>query len=79
MLLSANEMKDLGVLVNNHFDFKLHINNIVASAFMRSNLIHKCFISKDVHTLLRAFKTCVRPILEYASCIWSPHLQGATK
>ena len=46
---------------------------------MRSNLIHKCFISRDVHTMLRAFQTYVRPILEYASRIWSPHLLGCIK
>ncbi len=54
VIASVNEMKDLGVIIDNHLDFKLHINNIVARAFVRSNLIHKCFISRDVHTLLRA-------------------------
>jgi hypothetical protein len=44
-----------------------------------SYLIRKCFISRDVHTLHHAFKTYVRPILEYASCIWSPHLLGCIK
>jgi hypothetical protein len=79
VIASVNEMKDLGVIIDNHLDFKLHINNIVALAFMRSNLIHKCFISRDVHTLLRACKTYVRPILEYASCTWSPHHLGCIK
>jgi len=38
-----------------------------------SELIHKCFISRDVFILIRAFKVYVRPTLEYASCTWSPH------
>ena len=79
VIASVSEMKDMGVVVDNRLDFKSHVNNIVARAFVRSNLIHKCFISRDVHTLLRAFKTYVRPILEYASCIWSPHLLGNIK
>jgi len=40
---------------------------------VRANLIHKCFISRDVFTLIRAFKVYVMPILEYASCTWSRH------
>jgi len=42
-------------------------------ASVRANLIHKCYISRDAFTLIRAFKVYVRPILEYASCTWSPH------
>jgi len=52
--------------------FHSHINKMVARAFIRSNLIHKCFVSRDVATLMRAFTVYVRPILEYASCVWSP-------
>jgi hypothetical protein len=50
-----------------------HINRIVAKAFSRVNLIFKCFISKDIATLVRAFNVYVRPLLEYASCVWSPY------
>jgi hypothetical protein len=45
---------------------------VFLSAHARSNLIYKCFISKDTTTLLRAYTTYVRPLLEYATCIWSP-------
>jgi len=40
---------------------------------VRANIIHTCFISRDAFTLIRAFKVYVRPILEYATCTWSPH------
>ena len=33
----------------------------------------RCFLSKNPHLLTRAFTSYVRPILEYASPIWSPH------
>ena len=36
-------------------------------------------MSKDVPTLIRAFKTYVMPILEYASCVWSPSYTTAIK
>ena len=65
--------KDLGVLIDDDITFKKHIDNIVSRSSSRAALIHKCFISKDVDTLVRAYKTYVRPILDYASCVWSPY------
>ena len=31
-------------------------------------------MSRDIATLVRAFKVYVRPIVEYCSVVWSPHL-----
>ena len=39
---------------------------------MRSALLKKVFCSGDRDTLVWAFKVFVRPILEYASPVWSP-------
>jgi hypothetical protein len=68
----VNEYKDLGVIVDCKLKFASHINNIVSKASTRACLIHKCFLSRDAATLLRAFKVYVRPLLEYASSVWSP-------
>jgi len=67
------------VHVDKNLKFMTHINKTVAKAQSRANLIHKRFISKDPTTLTKAFTTCVRPILEYASSIWSPYLVGAVR
>ena len=64
---------DLGVQISHDLSFALHINKIVAKAHARANLIHKCFISKDAATLIKAFTVYVRPIVEYASVVWSPY------
>ena len=72
----VNEVKDLGVIVDSRLSFNAHINHIVARAFTRANLIHKCFTSRDAATLWRAFTVYVRPMLEYATCVWSPHGVG---
>ena len=72
-------VKDLGVLTDQHLKFEEHINHTVTRANRVANLIHKCFISKDLTTLMKAYTTYVRPIMEYASCIWSPHTVGLTK
>jgi hypothetical protein len=75
----VTDVKDLGVVIDAAVTFKKHINNIVARSSSRVALIYKCFISKDVVTLLRAYKTYVRPILDYASCVWSPYHITAIK
>ena len=69
-------VRDLGVIIDSRLKFDIHINQIVTRAHRRANLIHKCFTSKDSSTLMRAFVTYVRPILEYASCVWSPYTIG---
>ena len=53
--------------------FNDHISSIVARAHRVSNLIYKCFHCKDTDVLLKAYTTYVRPIVKYASVIWSPH------
>ena len=71
-------MRDLGVIVDSQLTFNAHVNQVVARAFVRTNLICKCFMSRNVANLLRAYLVYVRPILEYASCVWSPHYVGQT-
>jgi len=34
-----------------------------------------CFSTRDPAVLMRAFNTYVRPILEYATIVWSPVLK----
>jgi len=48
------------------------IDDCVLKALQKANMILKCFISKDIKVLLRAYHTYVRPILEYYSVVWSP-------
>lgn len=69
----VNSFKDLGVTIDNSLDFSEHVNKICATASQRAALILKCFTSRDPALLIRAFTTYVRPLLEFASCIWSPY------
>jgi len=62
--------------VDSKLKFFKHIGNIVARAHNRANLIHKCFLSLDVQTLKRAFTVHVSLLLEYGSCVWSPHFKS---
>jgi len=71
-ITTVKQVKDLGINVCNDSKFNYHIDHITARAHTRANLVHKCFVSKDTNTLVKAFTTYVRPLLEYASCVWSP-------
>ena len=72
-IASVSVVRDLGVFIDDSANFST-IHHIVTRASARANLIHKCFMSKDISTLTRAFIVYVRPLLEYASVVWSPYL-----
>ena len=65
---------ETGVQVDHDLKFSVHINQIVHKALTRSNLLLKSFVSRDTLTLVKAFTVYVRPIVEYCSPVWSPHL-----
>ena len=50
------------------------VYHLACLAFTIANLIHKCFLSRHIPTLIRAFAVYVRPLLEYASPVRNPHL-----
>jgi hypothetical protein len=66
-------VNDLGVTIDEHLSFSKHINNIARKAHARCSLIMKCFQSKRLDCLVKAYVTYVRPLLEYNSPVWSPH------
>jgi len=65
--------------MDSQLKFDAHVNNIAMRAHNIANLIHKCFVSKDSPTLMKAFLVYVTPVLEYASCVWSPQSVGLIK
>ena len=73
-LATPNFTTDLGVIVDPDLKFNVHISEIVVRAKQRAAIIHRCFLSRKVGNLVSAFKTYVRPLLEYASQTWNPYL-----
>ena len=67
---------DLGVTIDPELKFSNHIIGIVTRAKQRAALIHRCFLSRKICIIVRAFKTYVRPLVEYAPQIWSPYLSS---
>jgi hypothetical protein len=73
----VNEVKDLGVRMHPTLKFNGQIDSVVAKARSRAFLIRKCFVSRNPEVMTRAFCVYVRPLLEYASSVWSPQYSGA--
>jgi len=67
--------RDLGVLLTNDLSPYVHIGEIVRKGHQRANAILRCFVTRDNAMLVRAFITYVRPLVEYNSVVWSPHLK----
>jgi len=74
-LSRVTQCRDLGVIITSDLSPSQHINEITAKTHKRANCILRCFASRDVNLLVRAFTVYVRPILEYNSVIWSPYLK----
>jgi len=70
----VSEICDLGILIDDKLTMSQHICALVKKARARASLIFKCFHSRHRATLLKAFITYVRPLLEYATPVWSPYM-----
>ena len=72
-LENAQSAKYLGITISDNMDWGKHISEISSEAtlthgFLRGNLTFPPQSTKEV-----AYKTLVRPKLEYAAPIWSPY------
>ena len=69
-------VKDLGVTLSPDATFKQHITNIIESAKRMSGWILRTFKTRDQLTMMTLYKSLVRPIIEYASVLWTPIAKG---
>ena len=53
---------DLGVEIDNLLSFETHIHNMGSTANRRIYLIRRCFLSKDVSCITKAYVVFVRPL-----------------
>jgi len=74
-MLTVPHCRDLGVTITSDLSPSLHIQQITTKAHQRANSILRCFMSGNVTLLVRAFVVYARPVLEYNSITWSPHLK----
>ena len=69
-LRNATSYKDLGVIMANDLTWTKHVHK--ANKVLR--LLKRTVGSKNKDIFSILYKSLVRPILEYASPVWSPHL-----
>ncbi|MES9904902.1 MAG: reverse transcriptase family protein [Sedimenticola sp.] len=75
VLESVSSAKYLGLTFADSLSWSSHIHNVTSKAnrtlgFLRRNLAFAPRSTRDV-----AYKTLVRPQLEFASCIWNPYTE----
>ena len=66
--------KDLGVLISDTLQPREHIIKCVKKANKILAMIRHTFTYKTRETILPAYKSLIRPMLEYCQEIWQPHL-----
>ena len=67
--------KDIGLTFDNDLKFQTHISNICKKANLTLGIIRRSFTFLDEQTFTLLYSTLVRPVLEYAQCVWSPWLK----
>ena len=72
------EEKDLGVIVDADLSFEDHITAKVKKANQIMGLIRRSFAYLDEKSFVKLYTALVRPHLEYAQSVWSPHLKRFT-
>ena len=71
--------KDVGVIVNEDLKPSLQCARAAAKANQVLGQISRGVTFRDKDTLVRLYKTYVRPHLEYCQAAWSPWTQGDKK
>jgi hypothetical protein len=75
LLKKVAEEKDIGVIIDSNLTFESHMSSKISKANRILGLIWRVFEYKDPDTMIKLYKALVRPHLEYANQVWSPHLK----
>ena len=76
LLESENSAKYLGVDISNNLSWEDHINRITKKANQTLGFLRRNIKVKSETLKTNAYKTLVRPQLEYGSEVWAPHTQS---
>lgn len=75
-LMRVTEVRDLGVIMTPTLDPGVHIDKICHKANSILGLIIRSSRGFSIQSLRTLYVALVRPILEYASCVWAPYQIG---
>ena len=74
LLQAIDDEKDLGVTIHKSLKPSKHVSEIVKKANKTLGILSRTLIFKEREILLPLYKSLVRPVLEYCSPVWNPHL-----
>ena len=77
-LKTTEKAKYLGLTISNDLNWKTHINNITSKATNTLKFIKRNVKTNNKQIKETAYKTYVRPQLEYCSSIWHPWQKNLT-
>ena len=69
-LKKSNEVKYLGVLLDNKLDFKIHINSVAAKLTKFTGLFYKLRFILSIKQLVLVYKSFVQPVIQYGVLIY---------
>lgn len=72
-LVEVSSIKYLGVTMDSNMKWNLHLDKIYSSAQRKLGFLRRNFRYATVDAKLLAYKTLVRPLLEYGCVIWDPY------
>ena len=72
-LATKTDSKYLGVTISSNLSWSKHVNNISKKANSTMAFLRRNIRSASQQAKSTAYKTFVRPTLEYASTVWTPH------
>ena len=67
----------LGVWITSNLSWNKHIPEVCHKARQKVGILYrKCYKNANNATMLKLYLSCIRPELEYAASVWSPHQKG---
>ena len=74
-LKAVSEVKDLGIYITSNLSWSLQANKCASKANSVLGFIKRTVGPKNPQLFSKLYKSLVRPILEYCSPFWCPHLK----
>lgn len=75
----VNAFTDLGITVDASLRFHQHIHNIVSKTAALANNLLKATVCRSPSFMISLYKTHIRPVLEFSSCLWFTGYTGDNK
>lgn len=79
VLTEVQSFRYLGVTVAHNLDWSIHVHNTYTKAYQKLCFLRRKLPNATKEIKLVAYKTFIRPVLEYANAVWSPHQKGLKK